>query len=97
MYVVWDISLVGLQWWLFPKKQLLYSTTDEHCGSPLPLTLYLSSMPSLLRMISNFHPAHTSEKPCTNNFEASTFGTVSMEYNRVLQNTPIFSNLHKLG
>jgi hypothetical protein len=33
----------------------------------------------------------------TNNFEASTFGTVSMEYKRVLQNTPIFSNLHKLG
>jgi hypothetical protein len=33
----------------------------------------------------------------TNNCEASTFGTVSMEYNRELQNTTIFSNLHKLG
>jgi hypothetical protein len=25
----------------------------------------------------------------TNNFEASTLGTFSMKYNRVLQNTPI--------
>jgi hypothetical protein len=32
-----------------------------------------------------------------NHFEASTLGTVSSEYNRILQNTPIFSNLHKLG
>jgi hypothetical protein len=34
----------------------------------------------------------------THNFVVSTFGTVSMlEYNRVLQNTPIISDLHKLG
>jgi hypothetical protein len=32
-----------------------------------------------------------------NNFEDSTFGNVSMEYNIILQITPIFSNLHKLG
>jgi hypothetical protein len=32
-----------------------------------------------------------------NNFEASTLGTVSSEHNRILQNTPIFTNLHKLG
>jgi hypothetical protein len=33
-----------------------------------------------------------------NNFEASILGTVFMlEYNRVLHNTPIISDLHKLG
>jgi hypothetical protein len=32
-----------------------------------------------------------------NNFEASTLGIVYMEeYNRILRNTPILSNLHKL-
>jgi hypothetical protein len=29
------------------------------------------------------------------NYEASTFRTLSSEYSRVLQNTPIFSNLLK--
>jgi hypothetical protein len=33
----------------------------------------------------------------SNTFEASTLITVSSEHNRVLQNIPIFSNLHKLG
>jgi hypothetical protein len=33
----------------------------------------------------------------SNSFEASTLRTVSSEHHRVLQNTPIFSNLHKLG
>jgi hypothetical protein len=32
-----------------------------------------------------------------NNFAASTLGIVYMEDNRILQITPIFSNLHKLG
>jgi hypothetical protein len=32
-----------------------------------------------------------------NNFEASTLGTISSEFNIILQNTPIISNLHKLG
>jgi hypothetical protein len=33
-----------------------------------------------------------------NSFEASILGTVSMlEYHIVLQNTPIISDLHKLG
>jgi hypothetical protein len=33
-----------------------------------------------------------------NNFEASTLGTVSMEYNIVLRNTPIiFSKFNELG
>jgi hypothetical protein len=30
-------------------------------------------------------------------YGTSTLGTVSSEYNKILQNTPIFSNLHKLG
>jgi hypothetical protein len=30
-------------------------------------------------------------------YEASTLGTVSSEFNRILQNKPILSNLHKLG
>jgi hypothetical protein len=33
----------------------------------------------------------------TNNYEASTIRTVSIEYNRILQITPIFSNLHRMG
>jgi hypothetical protein len=31
-----------------------------------------------------------------NDFEASTLGIVYTEYNRILQITPIFSNLHKM-
>jgi hypothetical protein len=30
-------------------------------------------------------------------YEASTLRIISREYNRILQITPIFSNLHKLG
>jgi hypothetical protein len=33
----------------------------------------------------------------SNNLEDSTLGNVSSEYKRILQNTPIFSNLHKMG
>jgi hypothetical protein len=33
----------------------------------------------------------------TNKYEASTLRAGYMEYNRLLQNTPIFSNIHKLG
>jgi hypothetical protein len=34
----------------------------------------------------------------SNNFEATTFRTVSIEYNKILQITPaIFSNLHRMG
>jgi hypothetical protein len=33
----------------------------------------------------------------SNNCEASTLRTVSREYNIILQNTPIFSNLHRIG
>jgi hypothetical protein len=32
-----------------------------------------------------------------NNFEDSTLRNLSSQYSRVLKNTPIFSNLHKLG
>jgi hypothetical protein len=32
-----------------------------------------------------------------NNFEDSTLRTVYSEFNRILQNVPIFSNIHKLG
>jgi hypothetical protein len=35
------------------------------------------------------------EDDSSNSFEASTLRTVSSEHSRVLQNTPIFSNLHK--
>jgi hypothetical protein len=33
----------------------------------------------------------------TNNFDASTLRTVCIEYNRILQNTQIFSKLHRIG
>jgi hypothetical protein len=33
----------------------------------------------------------------TNNFDASTIITVSIEYNKILHNTRIFSNHHKMG
>jgi hypothetical protein len=33
----------------------------------------------------------------SSNYEASTLRTVSSEYNTILQNTPIFSNLHIMG
>jgi hypothetical protein len=33
----------------------------------------------------------------SNTYEASTLGIVSSEYQRILQNTPIFSNVHKMG
>jgi hypothetical protein len=33
----------------------------------------------------------------TNNYEAFALRTLSSEYNRILQNTPIFSNVHKMG
>jgi hypothetical protein len=33
----------------------------------------------------------------TNNDKASTLRTVSIEYNRMLENTQIFSKLHRIG
>jgi hypothetical protein len=33
----------------------------------------------------------------TNHFDAFQFRTVSIEYNRILENTPIFSKLHRIG
>jgi hypothetical protein len=33
----------------------------------------------------------------TNHFDASTPGTVSIEYHRILKITQIFSNPHKMG
>jgi hypothetical protein len=33
----------------------------------------------------------------TNNFDAFKFRTVSIEYNRILENTQIFSKLHRIG
>jgi hypothetical protein len=33
----------------------------------------------------------------TNNFDSNTVITVLIEYLNTLQNTPIFSNLHRLG
>jgi hypothetical protein len=33
----------------------------------------------------------------SNNYEGSTLRTVSIEYNRLLQNTPIFSSMHRMG
>jgi hypothetical protein len=31
-----------------------------------------------------------------NNYDASTLRTVSIEYNRILENTQIFSKLHRM-
>jgi hypothetical protein len=33
----------------------------------------------------------------TNSYEAFTLQNISSEYNRILQITPILSNLHKMG
>jgi hypothetical protein len=33
----------------------------------------------------------------SNNYEGSTLRTVSREYNRILQITPLISNLHRMG
>jgi hypothetical protein len=33
----------------------------------------------------------------SNNYDASTLRTVSIEYKRILKNTQIFSKLHRIG